>query len=227
MSNNIEPTTGLIVPDGTIEGIKWLGLVLMIADHVNKYLYNEQLPGIFECGRIVMPLFAFTLAYNLARPRSLESGLYGRVMLRTFLYGLAATPFFIGLGGLVSGWWPLNIMFMLFVATVTVKLIEQGRTIPATIVLLLGGAFVEFWWFAIFFFIAAWQYCKKPSKAWLMIWLISAVPLYLINRNMWALAAMPLILAAPFIDFKIPRIRHIFYVFYPAHMAVLFAIVKL
>ena len=58
--------------DGTIEGLKWLALVLMTGDHVNKYLFNATLPVLFEAGRIALPLFVFVLAYNLARPGTLD-----------------------------------------------------------------------------------------------------------------------------------------------------------
>jgi hypothetical protein len=29
--------------DGTLEALKWLGLILMTGDHVNKYLFNATL----------------------------------------------------------------------------------------------------------------------------------------------------------------------------------------
>lgn len=57
--------------DGSLAAIKWTALVLMVFDHVNKYLYAEKLPVIFQLGRIVMPMFGFVLAYNLARPCAL------------------------------------------------------------------------------------------------------------------------------------------------------------
>lgn len=58
----------LFVADGTVEGLKWLGLLLMTGDHVNKYLFNGTLPFLFEAGRLAMPIFVFVLAFNLARP---------------------------------------------------------------------------------------------------------------------------------------------------------------
>ena len=70
----------IVVQDGTIEALKWLGVVLMTLDHINKYFFNETLPGIFALGRLTMPIFGFVLAYNLARPGSLERGAYTRTM---------------------------------------------------------------------------------------------------------------------------------------------------
>src|SRR5277367_6285135 len=102
--------------DGSLEAIKWAALVLMVFDHVNKYLYAEKLPVIFQLGRIVMPMFGFVLAYNLARPDALARGVHGRMMYRLTLMGLAASPMCIILNGMFvteSAWWPLNILFML------------------------------------------------------------------------------------------------------------------
>ncbi|MDF0606792.1 TraX family protein [Neisseriaceae bacterium TC5R-5] len=215
---------GFRVSDGTIEALKWLALVLMTLDHINKHLFAEKLPGVFEMGRIAMPLFAFVLTYNLARPSTLSNGTYIRTMKRLALFSAIATPFFIGFGGLAFGWWPLNIMFMLLVATAILYLVEQGGAayiLTAVLVFLVGGAFVEFWWFALAFCICSWWYCKTNSKAALVACLLAAASLYVVNRNFWALAAMPLILVAPLLDIRIPRFRYLFYAYYPAHLAVL------
>ena len=201
------------VTDGTIEAIKWLALVLMTLDHANKYLFGEKIPGLFELGRLAMPLFGFVLAYNLARPGALQSGAYIRTVKRLGIYGLAASPFFIGLGGLAFGWWPLNILFMLLVASVTLYLIEKGgrvNLVAAVVVFLIGGGFVEFWWFALAFCLAAFWYCKTASKLALVVWVLAAASLYVVNRNLWALASTPLILAAPLVDVKMPRFRYAF-----------------
>ena len=77
----------LRVSDGTIEALKWIGLVVMTSDHVNKYLFNATLPGLFEAGRLCLPLFVFVLAYNLARPGTLASGAYLRTLKRLAIFG--------------------------------------------------------------------------------------------------------------------------------------------
>jgi hypothetical protein len=45
-------------------------------------------------------MFGFVLAYNLARPEALASGVHGRMMYRLTLMGLAAFPMFIILDGM-------------------------------------------------------------------------------------------------------------------------------
>ena len=211
----------LVVSNGTLEALKWLGLLLMTLDHVNKYLLHEAVPALFDAGRLTMPLFGFVLAYNLARPDALARGVYGRTMKRLALFGVLATPSFIALGGLLAGWWPLNILFALLTATAALYLVETRRIAAAVAVFLAGGSSVEFWWPAVTFCMAACWYCKRPGWAALLAWVAACASLWLINRNWWALAAMPLILAAPSVDMRMPRFRHAFYVYYPAHLAVL------
>lgn len=94
----------LAIADGTVEALKWLGLVLMTLDHVNKYALHERVPALFYAGRLAMPIFAFVLAFNLARPGRLASGAYGRVALRLGAFGALASAPFVALDGLAWGW---------------------------------------------------------------------------------------------------------------------------
>lgn len=220
----------LTIADGTIEALKWLALVLMTGDHANKYLFNATLPLLFEAGRLAMPIFVFVLAYNLARPGRAEQGAYKRTMLRLGLFGFLATPAFIMLGSLMVGWFPLNIMFTLLVITAVVALIERARAgsyfagTVAVLVFLWGGGLVEFWWPAIALGLASWWYCKNPSWIALLAALAACFSLTWINGNPWALAAFPLVVGASRINLNVPRLRWVFYAYYPAHLVVLLLI---
>ena len=59
---------------GAVEAVKWLGLILMTADHAQKYGLTPALSGVYEAGRMAFPLFGIVLAYNLARGRSHDRG---------------------------------------------------------------------------------------------------------------------------------------------------------
>jgi TraX protein len=216
----------LVVSNGTIEGLKWVGLLLMTGDHVNKYLFAEQLPGLSELGRLAMPIFGFVLAYNLARAGALEGGAYPRAIKRLAVWGAVASVPYTALGTVLGGWWPLNILFTLTLAAVVMYLVEVGgmaRVTGALLVFLVGGAFVEFWWPSLALCLAWWAYCKRSSGWRLAAIIAAAASLWLINRNLWAVAAVPLVLLAPAIDVAIPRLRYVFYAYYPAHLATLWA----
>ena len=217
--------------DDRVEALKWLALVLMTLDHVDKYLLHERARALFALGRLAFPLFGFVLAFNLARPGALKRGVYFRVLGRLALVGALSEIPFIGLGGLAWGWYPLDILLTLMVATAIIWLIDVdvdvGGGWPLALALLLflmGGAVVEFWWPGIALVVAAWSYCRNPRAAALTIWLAASLALYLINRNLWALAAFPLIFYAPHARWRVPRRRWAFYSYYPAHLAVLWAL---
>ena len=215
----------LILSDGTAEALKWLGLILMTGDHINKYLFNGTLPVLFETGRLALPLFVLVLANNLARPHALECGVYMRTMIRLVIFGGLATPVFIALGGIrFGGVWPLNIMFTFLAFTATACLVEKGRIFAAGLVFLVGGSLGEFLWPAIAFGLAIWSYRKRPTWTAAAVILISCATLWFINHNMWALAALPVILLAARFDLRVPRLRLFFYGYYPLHLALLLLI---
>ncbi len=219
----------LRLESGTIEALKWIGLVLMTFDHVNKYMLHDSIPALFDAGRLALPLFSFVLAYNLAHPSSLAKGVYGRVAKRLAIAGTLATVPFIGLGGLLWEWWPFNILFMLLVSVGVMALIDRGgalRLIAAVILFVFGGAMVEFWWPAVVMTLAAWRYTRRPTWLSLIVWTAATASLYVINRNLWALAALPLIFLSPQVVVTMPRIRHVFYVFYPLHLLVLWIMTR-
>jgi len=218
---------GLAIADGTLETLKWGAAALMVVDHTNKFLCAEHLPGVFQIGRVVMPIFAFVLAYNLARPDASTSGARERMIIRLAFFGLAAAPFGIILNGtLVSAhaWWPLNILFTLLLIVVLIDLIEKGgipRRAAAVVLFLIGGALVEFLWFGIACGLGAWGYCRKPTALRLSVWTLAILSLSVVNQNAWALTAIPLLLGASKLTLRTPRLKWAFYALYPIHLMVL------
>lgn len=217
----------LVVPDGALEALKWIALLLMTGDHVNKYLFNGTNDLLFAAGRVAMPLFVFVLAYNLARPGVLERGAYLRTMKRLALFGVLAMPAFFALGGLSAAWRPLNILFALLAVTATLYLVELrtvGGYLAAAVVFLVAGSSVEFWWPALALGLAVWWYCKRPGWMPLALTLSALAALWFINGNLWALVAVPGVLAASLVDLRVPRLRWVFYGYYPLHLFALWLI---
>jgi hypothetical protein len=212
--------------DGALELLKWLALALMIGDHINKYLLNGTVDLLFYAGRIAMPIFVTVLAYNLARPGALTSGAYGRTMCRLGGFGALATPAFIALGGIVDGWWPLNILFTLMTLSWVLACLDRGGwwNLVAVAAFLLGGSVVEFWWPALALGVSVWAYTKKPSRIAALAAFAALIALHTINGNDWALVALPILLLASKLRLNIVRLRWFFYAFYPAHLAIIWAL---
>lgn len=210
------------ISNGSIEGLKWIGLVLMTLDHTNTILFNGKYSVMFELGRLVMPLFAFVLAYNLARTPKNED-VYQRVMKRLFIYGVIATPFFMFIH---SSWYPLNIMFTLLTSTVCIYFIDKGSlmdSIFAMLIFSIGGVLAEYWYPAILFTIFSWQYCRSGEKQWLLLMLVMMFPIGVTNNmSMTGALSLIIIFAGAKINLTLPRAKYFFYVYYPLHLAILF-----
>lgn len=210
----------IVLTDGTVQAIKWLALVAMTIDHVNKYLLNWAHPWMFAVGRVAMPLFALALAYNLARPGA-DKHAYLRTAKRMAVVGAVATAPYIAAGHVQGGWWPLNIMFTLAAAAAILALVDAERTAAAVALFVVSGAFVEFFWPALALIVAAHAYFRRPSVGALAAVVIATALLGLINGNHWAFAALATFALAAGVKAQLPRLRLVFYAYYPAHLVCL------
>lgn len=218
----------LVLTDGGIEALKWFGVVAMTLDHVNKFLLGASVPALFALGRLALPLFVIVLAYNLARPGTDRASRYRRTMRRLALAAVLASVPFMGLGGLVGGWWPLNVMFTLLLIAAALQLLDQGgalRVAAAGAVVAVGGGLVEYWWPAVALGICTWAYCRRPSWASAVGAVLSCAalsplvaPVSTQQVDQWALLALPLILVVGRLQLALPRFPLAFYAYYPAHL---------
>ncbi len=215
----------LVLPDGTLELLKWLAVVLMTIDHINKYLLGFSQPWMFYLGRLAMPIFTAVLAYNLARPGAFEKGLFQRTFRRLVLFGLISTPTFVAIGSTYDdSLWPLNIMFLFAAIVACVWLIELddiGAKTLMVVIFAVMGLLAEYLWFGIGFGIAVWYYSKRPSWTAAIFGILFCATLNLFNNVYWSLLALPILFLAPRIKLRLPRLRLAFYAYYPLHLAVL------
>ena len=229
-SGEVESHASLKVAEGTLQALKWIALVAMAVDHTNKYAFREHLPFIFEIARSVLPIFAFVLAYNLARPGARASGVYGRTITRLAIAGLLSVPIASVLNApLVTKWpwWPLNVLFMFLIAIAVPVLWNKGGAgwrLLAGLIFVIGGALVEYFWFGIFCCWTSFMFCRRPNSVRFSVWALSVLLLTLVNGNLWALASIPILLLAPKISLVLPRSKWAFYVFYPAHLLVIWVV---
>jgi hypothetical protein len=219
-------TTPLQITDGTLEAMKWLALALMVLDHINKWLFDAKLPGVFAFGRLVAPTFAFVLAYNLARPGALEAGMYLRVTKRLAVFALLATPPYMALNG---KWWPLNIMWLLLMGVVMLYGLQRGTATwlaTAGAVFVFGGLVAEYFYAGLAMILAAWWYCRSPTLLRGFLWMVSVALISMINGNAWALLAALALPLAAHLRLPVSRIRWAFYAAYPLHLSLLWAVVS-
>jgi TraX protein len=218
----------LVLRDGTLEGLKWLGLALMTIDHINRFLLAGGQSWMHSLGRLTMPIFTAVLAYNLARPGALEKGVYKRTLERLIVFGTIATPTFIAIGGTTAdSAWPLNIMFCFAAIVACVWLIDLDRawaTSSMVLVFALSGFLVEYLWFGVGFGIAVWYYSKRPTWTAAVFAVLFCAGLNLVVLSFWSLLALPLLWLAQRIDVRVPRMRLVFYAYYPLHFAAIWGL---
>lgn len=228
MSRHADPShlasDELPIRDGSLELLKWIALVSMTADHVNKYLLNASEPLLFNVGRIALPLFVLVFAANLARPGSRERGAYSRTARRLALCAAVASLPYMALGGLVGGWFPLNVLATLLVLSGVLYGLDRGgrrHGVAAALLFVVGGALVEFWWPALGIGVGIWLWCRQRSRLGLAIAVTSCACLTLINGNGWAMAAVLVVAITACLPVQLPRLQWLFYTYYPAHLGML------
>lgn len=124
-------------------------------------------------------------------------------------------------------WWPLNILFTFLLVVVIVYLLEKCSIIAigaAVVAFAVGGMAVDFLWFGPAVCLAAYWSCRRPGIFSGVAFALALCALNVVNDNFWAVAALPVIFVAMHVRLNVPRTKHLFYIFYPAHLMVLFVV---
>lgn len=209
--------------DAALLSLKVFALAWMVADHVDYYLLGGALGIHSGVGRVVFPVFAFVMAYNLTRvPVERLWPLAGRLVL---VGAVSTVPYTVLQGALL----PLNVMWTLGLAVAVGAAWVQGRAVLSAILFVVGGALVDYQWFGLLCVLLGWWslreggLCGEGRRCALALPALFAALLWPINGSWWALLAVPLVLAASTLDGPAPRWRWLFYGVYPAHLGVLAA----
>jgi hypothetical protein len=197
----------------------------MLLDHLYSLLHIQELKVFYPLGRLSMPLFAFALSYGLAIQKSKYFSL--STIKRILIFGLISSGPYIALGNVMSGWWPLNIMFTFLISAIIISILSstiKRQYLIALIVFVIGGTFVEYAWAGIALTISFWWFVKREDWMSLSLIILSMIMLNNFNHNHWATLALPIIYLASKINFAIPRIKHFFYYVYPIQLSLIWII---
>lgn len=208
---------------GTLTALKWLALALMTVDHIDAFLYGRELAT--QVGRLVFPIFAVIVGYNLARP-TLDAAGRRRLLRRLLAFGLLALPFHAELTGAPYPFpVPLNILFTFAAVVAVVHALEARQPVLAVVLFALGGAVVEYGWPGLALGLSVWWlYRNPPSWERAGLVLLATFGLVLANGTHTALLALPVLLLASRLHLRLPRCRWAFYGYYSAHLAVLWLV---
>jgi hypothetical protein len=220
----------LLPQAAALSGLKWLALVAMTLDHVNTYLLGFR-PDLYAIGRLAFPLFACVFGFKIGRPAPGKLvGLQRRTVLMLLIAAVAAQLPYSYLHG--GGAWPLNVMVLFLAALCAAWWLRPGRTrleaIAGWVIAVGAGALAEFFWFGLAVVLSARAFAREPSAFTLSLLVAAIASLQIVNGNAWALASLPIVLAAGLpaaTELRLPTTREFFYAYYPAHLAVIAAVV--
>lgn len=202
---------------GGRELLKWVALVLMTGDHVNRALLGGQYVGLADAGRLVFPLFALVLACNLVRLQAIQPALQ-RLAIAALV---AQVPYYLAFGYAM----PLNVLATFAVALCVLLLWIREREILACLVGLALSPLVDYGLPGVALVFFAW--CWFRGQRWAALGVAGAMAgVCFYNGNAWALAALPLAWALGGLQVDLPRWRWTFLGYYLAHLMVLALLVR-
>lgn len=204
---------------GAIEAAKWLALACMVVDHVNAALFSRELgEWATVIGRVSFPLFAVVLGLNLGNGADRV-----KLMQRLAFFGCLAIPFHSLLFSHLGGWWPLNVLWTFAVAVGVLHAHHLGERVIAAGLFIAGGVLVEYWWPGLVLVLASYGVARRGLS---LAYLVPALlPLCLLNGNLWALLAVPVLVFLAIWQPHVPRCGRFFWWFYPVHLAALVIVV--
>ena len=191
------------------ELLKWLAVILMTGDHVAKVIYGGYVPGLSEAGRVAFPLFALVMAYNLAQPGADVA----KSVRRLALWGIIAQP----VHALAFVYWiPLNILLTFALCAAAIYTASERRWVVLVFAAVVMPMFVDYQWAGVGFVLLAW-FAFKSGQLWALVPAFGAICWF--NGNLWALAAIPVVVSLSRLEWQVPRRRWAFYGYYVAHLA--------
>jgi hypothetical protein len=218
----------IAIDHGVLESEKWVGLVTMTIDHVNTYLLHGGHAWMYQAGRLAMPLFGIALAAHLACPDALEkNGPAERMSARLALFALLAQIPFTLLRG---GPWPptlLNTMLLLLLVAAFLRLRASPQRLhrmAAWTTLAVGGAVVEFWWIGAAAILTVRSWLMEPTAQRAFGVAFAFALLCVLTASVVPLAAPLIVYVLARNRVTVPRIRLLFYSYYPLHLAALLAL---
>lgn len=199
-----DDTSRLLLSQRVIEPCKWLGLVLMVAEHASWYVWHVMPAPVFMLGRMVFPLFGLALALGcVGKTRAELLGVVGRLAG----WGVVAAA----AGLLVRDPMPLNVLFTFALGIMLYSVlssVNRGRRVVALLLVLAGFA-VEFSVWGVIAVASLMLWARDQSR-WGYLALAFGC-FCAANGNVFAAFALPVAYAVELGQLELPRVRRLFY----------------
>lgn len=203
--------------------LKWIAIITMVIDHVGAVLYPQY--RILRCiGRLSFPVFCFLLTEGFFHTKNVE-----KYMVRLGLFAiLSEIPYDLAFRGNLLDFERQNVFFTLFIGLALMYAMQKSCETWIKVVEVLLAMWIAstlhtdynlkgILLISIFFFTRN-SSCLRflGNIVWNFMWGISI-------QNYGGLASIPIAL---YNGEKGPSMKYFFYVFYPAHLLLLYGISK-
>lgn len=196
--------------------LKYIAILSMLLDHINKIVYNNEYIILTLIGRLAFPLFIYLAVKSyMYYTRSKENYIF-----RVFIFACISIPFYNY--GFVIDLFPLNIFFTITLGLSALYMIEKKYFyfvwVPFALAL-----YVDYSFYGVLCFFAFYSYMKFESNLTYFYLVLSLLLLNPINEVFYLFVLLPLILIDMRfkIDYKSSLNKYFFYGFYPLHVAFL------
>jgi hypothetical protein len=217
--------------------IKILACLLMFIDHIG-WIFFPQIIFLRLIGRLSFPLFAFLLTEGFRHTRNVE-----KYLMRLAIFACLSQPIYYYVE-LVQHQqtYNLNIFFALFLGLSAIYLYNSignknlGFIVILVISVISEWTSVDYGFYGIFIIFFFWLYnVKKDPKsliiAQVLVTLVAII--YSVSHNLmfdkpindWLFVKVYALFSIPIVMFYNgqlgPKLKYLFYVFYPAHLLIL------
>lgn len=190
--------------------LKYIALLCMLLDHINKILFNNEYYILTLIGRLAYPLFIYLSVYAYVYYTSDKL----RYMMRILAFAWIAQPFHMY--GFDLGFAPLNILFSILFGLLTIYLFENKKYFLMLIPILFS-LYADYSFLSIILFFATYFYIKNPSNIYLIVLFVVSLASLNLFEYMYFIPFFLLLIFFQNISFKISMNKYFFYLFYPLH----------
>lgn len=201
--------------------LKWIAIITMVIDHVGAVLFPGEWAFRYV-GRISFPIFCFLLTEGFRYTRDVR-----KYMMRLGGFALVSeVPYDLAFHGSAVDLGYQNVFFTLLLGVVLMYMLERSHEIPLKAMeILLAMAAADFLrtdysfkgilLIAVFYLLRENLWLKTVcGAAWNFIW----------NGSIQGYGALAMVPIAMYSGERGRSMKYFFYVFYPAHLVVLFLV---
>lgn len=201
--------------------LKWIAIVTMVIDHIGAILYPQEI-GFRIIGRIAFPIFCFLLVEGSMHTRDIR-----RYEKRLLLFALLSElPFDLAFYGKPS-FYSQNVFFTLFLGLLMIEVLHSHKKIDYQMFAVLGACIAaellhtDYGAGGVLFILCF--YLLYHHKIWkIVVFALLNLFYFGLGIQIYALACIvPVFL---YNGRKGPGMKYLFYVFYPAHLLILYLI---